>query len=411
MISRSSAPAVYPLPQSPTRRNSRPKPRVAFIAQRYGEVSGGSELLCRQLAHKLSPHWDVTVLTSCAKDHLTWANELPEGDERDGPVRVKRFPTLAAREMRSFNALSRRVFGHANDRATEEHWVAEQGPLVPGLFQHLEDHASDYDGFVVMTYLYASCVWGLPLVTNRALLVSTAHDEAPIRFDLYDEIFRSPRGLICLTPEEAEFISHRFKAHAPISIASVGIDFPKAKPTRFREKHGITGDYLFYVGRVEEGKGVGELLSHHQTLVRGFHDAPQLVLAGASSMAIRGDKVRYLGRVSDEDKVDALAGALAVVAPSRYESLSLLTLEAFAQGTPVLANGASEVLVGQIRRSAGGRTYTDAESFRTGVQEIGKDREALSRKALAFARKHAWDDVVRTYRSQMDKIVNGEHQR
>lgn len=388
------------------RRGARPaRPKVGFVVQRYGEVSGGAELLARQLAQRLAAHWDITVLTTCAKDHLSWENEFPEGPDRDGRVKVLRFPTARPRRIHAFNALSKRVFGHANDRLREEHWVAEQGPLAPGLLRHLADEGGAYDGFVFFTYLYAPTVWGLPMVADRAIAVPTAHDEEPLRLDLYADVFERPRALVCLTPEEAALVEARFPRHAPVRVASVGIDSQPSNPERFRKKNALERPYLFYVGRVEAGKGVGELLECHAALVRAYHDAPALVLAGAASMRVGGEGVRYLGRISEQDKHDALAGALAVVAPSRYESLSLLTLEAFAQGTPVLANGRSEVLAGQIERSGAGRTYMDAGSFAQGVREIGEQRAALSRKALAFARRHRWDDVIAVYRRAMEEIM------
>jgi len=385
------------------------RPKVAFVVQRYGDVSGGAELLARQLAQHLVEGWDITVLTTCAKDHLSWENVFPAGPDKDGRVKVLRFPTVRPRRLHAFNALSARVLGGTSaptqDRLTEEHWVAEQGPLSPALLKHLAQEAATFDGFVFFTYLYATTVWGLPLVAKRALLVSTAHDEAPIRLPIYDELFESPHGLICLTPEELAFVDARFPKHAPAQVISVGLDFPDANAERFRKKHALAKPYLFYVGRVEAGKGIGELLDFHAALVRAYHDAPDLVLAGAASMEVSGQGVRALGRISDQDKFDGLAGALAAVAPSRYESLSLLTLESFAQGTPVLANGHSEVLAGQLSRSGGGRTYVDRNSFIQGVKEIGETRASLGRKALAFAHQHTWEGVVDAYRRELSAIM------
>lgn len=56
-------------------------PRVAFVVPRYGPgVVGGAEMLCRLLAENLAAHGtDVEVLTTCATDHFTWADALPEG--------------------------------------------------------------------------------------------------------------------------------------------------------------------------------------------------------------------------------------------------------------------------------------------------------------------------------------------
>ncbi|HVE82844.1 MAG TPA: glycosyltransferase family 4 protein, partial [Myxococcales bacterium] len=391
------AKVLRPLLPAPRARSTRRAPRVAFVVQRFGEVTGGAELLARMVATRLAKDWRITVVTTCSKDHLSWENDFPEGESRDGPLRVLRFPTIRGRELRRFNALSRGVLGRKNDRVSEEHWVAEQGPLSPALLRHLSD-AREYDGYVAFTYLYTTAAWGLPLIADRAILVPTAHDEPPLDLEIYRDVLRLPRALFCSTPEELALIDRRFPGHAPAQVVGVGVERHPARPDRFRKKHGLERPYLMYVGRVEKGKGVGELLEHHAELARRYHDAPDLVLAGAASMRVGGDGVHALGRISEQDKHDGLAGALAAVVPSRYESLSLLALEAFAQGTPVLANGASDVLAGQVRRSGAGRTYGGAESFAQGVREVGEARAAMSRRAVAYARGHRWEKVVDAYR-------------
>src|SRR6185436_4818219 len=161
------------------------------------------------------------------------------------------------------------------------------------------------------------------------------------QFGVYEDVFCAPRVLMCNTPEEEQLIARRWPGHARSRIVGVGIDAPRGvDAARFRAKHELDGAYLMYVGRVEEGKGVGDLLRLHAELREQFHDAPELVLAGEASMRVSGPGVRYLGRIEEEDKHDGLAGALCAVVPSRYESLSLLALESMAVGTPVLGNGA-----------------------------------------------------------------------
>jgi glycosyltransferase involved in cell wall biosynthesis len=121
-------------------------------------------------------------------------------------------------------------------------------------------------------------------------------------------------------------------------------------------------------------------------------------------MPLPTEGIRVLGRISEEQKEDGLAGALAAVVPSRYESLSLLTLEAFAQGTPVLAREDSAVLRGQVRRSRAGALFSDAQSFQVGVESLAGERKVLGEQARAFAAKHSWARVVSTYRTAMGAI-------
>jgi glycosyltransferase involved in cell wall biosynthesis len=396
---------VEPPPRPRPRPSPRTKPRVGVIVQRYGDVGGGAEAHARMVVDRLSPHWDITVLTSCAADHHTWANHFPEGASRVGPAHVLRFPVDAPRDMETFNARSRALFGKGQDRVNEEGWLAAQGPVLPGLQRHLSEQAHAYDGFVAFTYLYASTAWGAAAVADRTLLVPTAHDEPPLSFELFRDVFERPAALLCNTPEELSLIRARFPAHARARVVGVGVEAPAGEAARFRAKHGLDRPYLLYVGRLEAGKNVPWLLELHAKLRRRFADAPDLVLAGGGELTPRGDGVHCLGRIPEADKWDGLAGALCAVVPSQYESLSLLALEAFSQGIPVLGNGRCEVLAGQVRRSGAGATFTDFASFSEGVRVLGAGRPGLEQRARAFARRHRWEKVVEAYRAELDRVM------
>ncbi|MBL8914667.1 MAG: glycosyltransferase, partial [Archangium sp.] len=386
------------------------KRRVAIVVQRYGEtITGGAEAHARQVAQKLSKRVNVEVLTTCATDHLTWKNELQSGIENDGAVVVRRFPVRAPRSMRPFNRLSDSVFNRPLDFATETHWLAEQGPDSPALLDAIAARVNDFDAFIFFTYLYAPTVWGVPLVADKALVVPTAHDEPPLRFEAMRDVFELPRALLTNTPEESELITREFPNAARQRVVGVGLDAQVGKPARFRERYGIEGPFLLYLGRLEAGKGVPELLQRHAELVRDFHDAPTLVLAGAGDLKPHGTRVVSLGRIDEESKWDALSAALAVVVPSRYESLSLVTIEAFAVGTPVIGNAASDVVRGQIERSKGGVPFTleDDASFRDAVQTVGAKRDAFSKSAKKYAARYDWDAVVEAYLEEIGSKAPG----
>jgi glycosyltransferase involved in cell wall biosynthesis len=220
------------------------------------------------------------------------------------------------------------------------------------------------------------------------------------------DVFEAPRALLCNTPEELALIERRTSRAARRRVVGVGIEPRPAKPERFRDHFGITGPYLLYLGRMEAGKGVLELVRRHQALVNDFHDAPALILAGSGDLKPSGTRVICVGRIDEESKWDALAGALAVVVPSKYESLSLLTLEAFAVGTPVIGNAASEVVVGQLQRSGGGVPFEleRDESFREAVRRAGAERAELGKAGKKYAAKARWDVVVGAYLEEIEQI-------
>ncbi len=397
--------ASIELPVRHTTRHRGKKPHLAIVVQRYGEaITGGAEAHARQLAHHLSAQSDVTVLTTRATDHLTWQDVLPKGDERDGPVHVKRFDCGGPRHMRAFNRLSDEVFAESQSRVSEEHWVAEQGPRSPDLRAHLADEGHRYDAVLFFTYLYAPTVWGLPLVADRALLIPTAHDEPAFRLEAFADAFELPHALMCNTPEEARLIAQRFPNAARARVVGVGIDVMRGEPQRFRERFKVPGPYLLYVGRLEAGKGLRELVTHHDALVKKNPTAPELLLAGTGDFHVSGPKVRLLGRISEHEKYDGLSGAVAAVVPSRYESLSLLALEAFASGTPVVGNAESEVVAGHLTRSGAGFAFSSAEGYVDAVMRAGIERDVLSAKATSYAKRFRWPRVVQAYLEELERI-------
>jgi glycosyltransferase involved in cell wall biosynthesis len=396
------------VPRPAWRKAKKGRAKVAVVVQRFGEtIVGGAESHARQVALRLAEAADVSVFTTCAKDHLTWDNDLPAGLGSDGPLKVHRFPTRAPRAMTAFNRLSDVRLNEANDLTGEEHWLAEQGPQVPGLLEHLERVRHDFDAFLFFTYLYAPTAWGVPLLADRALVIPTAHDEPPLRFDAFADVFERPAALLCNTPEEVSLIQNRFARAVRTRVVGVGIDPPPVQPLRFRKKHGLSGDYLLYVGRLEAGKGLGMLLKHHRRLVKKDPDAPWLLLAGAGEVDLAGPKVKQLGRIDEQDKWDGLAGALAAVVPSRFESLSLLALEAFAVGTPIIGNAESEVVSGHVRRSGAGASWTSPEEFFDAVDAVRDARASMSRLASRYAANFRWDKVMAAYAEEIEALRKG----
>jgi glycosyltransferase involved in cell wall biosynthesis len=387
-----------------TTRSSQ-KPRLALVVQRFGEtILGGAETHARQVAMKLADHAAVEVFTTCAVDHLSWKNELPPGRSIDGPLVVHRFPSQRVRNVHGFNHLSKEILGRSQDVFGECRWLTHQGPVVPTLFEHLLEDEHRFDAVSFFTYLYQPTVYGVPLLRHKALVVPTAHDEPPLAFEIMGDVFETPRWLLFNTPEEQSLVEARFPRHAPSRVVGVGIDALPSRPDRFRSQFRVDSPFLLYLGRMEEGKGVAQLVAFHQQLVRQFHDAPGLVLAGAGPFRPRGKNLFVLGRIDEQAKWDALAAALAVVAPSQFESLSLVALEAFTAGTPVLGNLESQVLKGHLDRSRAGVGYTDAASFAEAVRRAGAERATLAKAATRYARQYQWSTVTDAWLTAIDAV-------
>lgn len=401
--------------------------RLAFVVQRYGtEILGGSEYHCRLIAERLADKHQVEVLTTCARDYTTWRNEYPEGHDRVRGVTVRRFANARTRDLAAFNKYSDWIFHNPHTRQDEMEWLKQQGPWCPSLQEYLERHHQNYDVLIFFTYLYAPTVLGLRVAPAKSLLVPTAHDEPAIRLGLYEDVFAAPAGLVWNTESERRFVSAHFHLRGVVEdVVGCGVDLPEGEvpdgdrtglsPTSreqlaphlegpanaFRRRQRMHDPFVLYGGRIDPGKGCEELLEYFQTYVREGGDAT-LMLMGAKLMPLPDDPhVRFAGMLPDEERLHALEAATVVVVPSPHESLSLLALEAFAVGTPILANARAEVLVEHCRQSNAGLFYADRWEFVEGLKLLMRDknlRETMGRNGKAYVDRHyRWSVILSKY--------------
>jgi glycosyltransferase involved in cell wall biosynthesis len=306
----------------------------------------------------------VEVATTTALDHWTWAAHYPVGTFEQGGVKVHRFPIKSGRSH-DYKETERKVLFEEHTLADEELWLRAQGPHSPELLDFISREGHGYQAILFYTYIYEPTALGLPLVPERSALISTAHDELPLRLTPFRALFQLPRAFGYLTPEERDLVHREFhNDHIPDEVLGIGLDPPPpSDPGGFRERHGLRGPVVLYLGQVSEAKAVDELIAMWAAYRNTARDGT-LVLAGPVSLRMpeRADVVA-LGRVSDDEKWAALAAADAVVLPSHLESLGIVLLEAWQVGTPALVPSWNAVTAGQVARSGGGLTYPTQERF------------------------------------------------
>ena len=115
---------------------------------------------------------------------------------------------------------------------------------------------------------------------------------------------------------------------------------------------------------MDASKGCDQMLEFYQKYKEKHGSDLQLVILGRSMLTIPENRdIHYLGFVSDEDKMTAIAGAKYLWLPSKFESLSIALLEGLAQGVPGIVNGNCEVLKGHAIRSQAAFYYHNWEEF------------------------------------------------
>jgi glycosyltransferase involved in cell wall biosynthesis len=393
--------------------------KLAIVVQRYGaDISGGAELHARYIAEHLSAHADVRVLTTCAHDYITWRNELPPGEQRVNGVVVERWPVSRERDRQlvEFGRRSTQVFTQTHSLEDELRWLDAEGPISPGLLARVRQSGDEFDFVLVFSLRYHSAYHAARAQPGRTVLVPTAEREASLGLAIFPPVLRGVRGIMYNSFEERAMLQALAgNEHVPGVVVGVGSEVPdRPDPARARAKFGLRHPFIVYVGRIDANKGCAELFDAFTAYLQARYLTLRereidLVLVGAPVLAVPDHpRIRHLGFLGDSDKFDVMAAAELLVMPSYYESLSMVTLEAWALGKPVVANARCDVLVGQCLRSNAGLYYEDAEEFGAALDTVldspGLAAAMGERGREYFAAHYRWPVIERRYLDMFTRL-------
>ncbi|HSE19975.1 MAG TPA: glycosyltransferase [Pyrinomonadaceae bacterium] len=382
--------------------------RVAIVVQRcHEDIVGGSETLAWHYAQLLSSAYEVDVLTTTAFDTSEWANTLPEGTEHKDGVRIMRFRVTIGR-TRYWSGLHDRFneeFGPIAPTRTQEvprlGWsialqedlIRHQGPYSEPLLRYIREHWRAYRAIIFITYLYPTTYFGLQqLPAGSALFAPTLHDELPAYLPAYKYSARCARRLVWLTAAEQR-VGRKLWGDLPGRVVAMAIE------ANMREPQWAPVPYLLYSGRVDPNKGCVQLFDYFLTFKKTHPSPLRLIITGKEDIPVPKHKdIEFRGFVSDEEKLRLMSGAMLFMSPSPNESFSIVTLEAMAQGTAVLANNASTVLADHIKDSGAGRVYSDYQSFTAALAELSTSEDLaanLGQRGRDYVLSRYQPDIVR----------------
>ena len=396
------------------------KRKIAFVVQRYGlEVNGGAELHCRQYAERLCDIYDVEVITTKAIDYLTWADEYEKDEEIINGVLVRRFSVDFNRDSAAFDRYSTYIFNRKKKHSFEEEekWIKMQGPYSSSMLDYISDHRDDYEVFIFMTFLYPHTFFGLPLVKNKAILIPTAHDEPLIYLRPYRVLFNMPAGIFYNTVSEKRITNTIMRnnwVYDNGGLGGTGIEAGNSVSFDvIRIKYNID-DYVVYVGRITEGKGCDKLFHYFLNYIDITHSNIKLVLVGKNDMQIpESSNIIHLGFIDEAEKNGVIKYSKALIIPSKFESLSMVLLEAMAMGVPVLANGRCEVLRDHCIMSNAGLYYSSGKEFSVMLDfllnnnDICKEMGKNGRKYIED--NYRWGDIISRLSEMIETTATGGH--
>lgn len=362
--------------------NGAKKLKVAFVSPRLAEdgAVGGAETLLfnlATLAHKAG--LQVEFLTTCAKNHFTWANELPPGEtERDG-VKVIRFPVDADRDAALFLSLQAAIGeGTVLSADDEQKWLrnsVNSGAMMDYIA------ANGFDRVVAGPYLFGLALTAAQRFPDKMVLVPCLHDEPFARVGLVGKMFRSVRSL-CFNTGEEKALAERLFGRKDGMVVGFALDDFASSAKRGHEIAGTYEPYLLFCGRREPLKGTPLLIDYWDAFRKHRLESKlKFVFTGTGDIERpegRESEIIDLGFVSEQDKHDLMAGALAFCHASVNESLGIVLLETWLARRPCMVIASGKVLSAQTRAARGGLWFENCVEFCEDIEFLLKNEKAAA---------------------------------
>jgi glycosyltransferase involved in cell wall biosynthesis len=384
--------------------------RLLFVPPRFGDATvGGAERLVHALATRAIPDgWSAEIATTCARNHYTWANELPPGESVEDGLVVRRFP-VGPRDAQRYETLHARIVADEASYAEELEWLGNS-VWSPELDEFLQA-ADGYDLVVLAPYLFGTTLWGAQVAPDRSALIPCLHDEPYARLRTVGAVIASVRGCLLNSPAEERLVRRLFRIEGG-GVVGMGFDEPEGLPrTAFAAPRDL-GPFVLYAGRIEEGKRVDVAVDYATRYAAERANAPRLALIGSGTYELPEESVDtafYAGFLGEDERRAAYAEALALVNPSHMESLSIVLMEAWLEGTPALVAAGSEVLREHVERSGGGLVFGDYDEYREAVDRLVGEpglRGELGAAGRAYVLDtYSWPAVRTRFRETVEALV------
>ncbi|MBN1517541.1 glycosyltransferase family 4 protein [Candidatus Sumerlaeota bacterium] len=384
----------------------RPRKPVVFVMPWYGErITGGAEALCRDYCHALrSAGVDARVAATCCHDAQSdWnRNQHAPGERTESGVPVRRFP-VCKRDWLVFDQINRNLLNRYPISPSDERRFFEESIRSEALEEWLRESAAELHA-IFLPYCFGSTYFGVRAAGEHGTLLPCLHQESYAWMQPVREMFERAPRLIFNSEPERRFANQLFKlGHKPQIVLGCGVELERrGEAERFRKKFGVERPYLLYLGRKDATKNVPLLTQFFERLLEAAPLELDLLLAGPDRAPLaRGgsSRVRDLGMLTDQDKLDALEGCLALAQPSLHESLGIVLLEAWRAGRPVIVNDYCDVTRELCSQAGGGLYFRDFFEFREVVERLaGQPDEAAQLGAQGrqwVERECRWEVLVR----------------
>jgi glycosyltransferase involved in cell wall biosynthesis len=388
--------------------------KIAFVIPWYGDIPGGAETECRRTAENLQKSGlDVEILTTCVKQFLSdWnTDHYSQGIYKENGITVRRF-SVRKRDTKKFDQVNFKLMNNCRISPIEEQIYIENMINSDDLYSYIRDHGNEYDHFFFIPYMFGTTYYGSLIHPEKSILIPCLHDESYAYMDIFKEMFKDVKAVIYNSEPEKELANRIYdiKGHQIVMGAGMDTDI-SYNAQRFRDKYGIKNEFLLYAGRRDSGKNVSLLMEYFARYKESCSGNLKLVLIGKGELTVPKEHMHDiidLGFVPLEDKFDAYAAATLFCMPSTNESFSIVIMEAWLCGTPVLVHADCAVTKDHCIKSNGGLYFSDYDEFEECLKYFLTDptkRDLIAKNGKEYViRNYSWETVIRRYEKLLDVV-------
>ena len=381
--------------------------KIGFVIPWYGEkIGGGAEAELWGVVHHLKDAGvPLEVLSTCAESFASdWnADYHQPGLTEEAGIPVRRFP-VRRRDVEAFNAVNGKLMAGQEITAEEEETFCREMINSPALYDYMQEHEAEYGLYVFIPYMFGTTYYGCQVRPEKSVLIPCLHDESYAWMKIFRKPFSQVAGMV-FNAEPERLLAERLFGVSGETFTTFGIGMDTKQTgdgARFRQKYGIDDPFILYAGRKETGKRVDLLIRHFMRYKRRNDDRLKLVLIGGGQIDIPDTAdIMDLGFVNIQDKYDAYSAAALFCNPSEMESFSLVIMESWLAGRPVLVNGKCAVTKDFVRQAGAGLYFDSYAEFEgtvrylTGHQDIA---DRMGRNGRQYVMDHfQWDVIVEKY--------------
>jgi glycosyltransferase involved in cell wall biosynthesis len=385
--------------------------KIAVVTPWYTEnISGGAERFAGGIAKSLQDAGcNVEILTTCGKDSFwDWGNNFYKEEViMINSLKVRRF-FLRKRNVELYDDCMGSLINNKSLSYVQEMQLLHETVNSDSLYSFIAENSEEYI-FLFIPYLFGTTFWGSKINPEHTFIIPCVHDEDMAYFKSMGHMFQRVKGLLFNAIEEQKFASDLHGIPLMDSIVSGGgveVNITP-DPEAFRLKYNIEEEYFIYVGRQVSGKNVPQLIELFNRYTQEHSQKTKLLFLGKGEdqiieMMKTSPNIIHIGEVSDQDKYDGIAGAIALIQPSLMESFSIVIMESWLCDVPVIVHELCAVTKGHCDRSEGGLYYKDYESFE---QVINKYITSLDDVKLMGKKGHEYVNEYYTWENTAERML------